>query len=499
MMSESKENYILALDQGTTSSRTVVFDSKGAVCGIAQRDFRQIFPRPGWVEQDPREIWSSQASTIAGAIAQTDITFPQVVALGIANQRETSIVWDARSGEPVYNAIVWQDRRTADFCKELERQGLTEMIRERTGLIPDSYFSATKVRWILHQVPGAMERARKGELRFGTVDTWLIWKLTGGRVHSTDVTNASRTMLFNIHTLQWDPELLELMDIPASMMPQVTDSAGVVGYTTKNLFGSHSLPLAGVAGDQQAALFGQMCTRPGEIKNTYGTGCFLLMNTGSEIVRSVHNLLTTVAWKIGSQVNYALEGSIFVGGSAIQWLRDGLQIMRSSTDSETMARSVQDNGGVYFVPALTGLGAPYWDPYARGTITGITRGTTAAHIARAALEGIAFQTMDVVNCMRQDSGLSLGNLRVDGGASHNDYLMQFQADILGTRVLRPSCVETTARGAAYLAGLGSGFWSDVETIRSQWSVEHEFLPSLEKTKVEKLIAGWRDAVRRTTG
>ena len=407
------------------------------------------------------------------------------------------IIWDARTGEPVYNAIVWQDRRTADFCSELQRDGLTGMIRERTGLIPDSYFSATKVRWILRSVPGALERARRGELRFGTVDSWLILKLTGGKVHATDVTNASRTLLYNIHTLDWDDDLLRLMEIPRAMMPRVLDSSGIIAETGEYPFGQHALPLAGVAGDQQAALFGQMCTRPGDVKNTYGTGCFLLMNTGTEAVRSAHNLLTTVAWKIGSQVSYALEGSIFVGGSAIQWLRDGLQVMRSASDSEAMARSVPDNGGVYFVPALTGLGAPYWNPYARGTRTGITRGTTAAHIARAALEGIAFQTMDIVNCMRQDAHLEGGDLRVDGGASRNDYLMQFQANILGTRVIRPSCVETTARGAAYLAGLAVGFWESIDTIRSQWHVEREFLPSAPPEDVERLIAGWKDAVRKT--
>lgn len=492
-----KKHYILALDQGTTSSRTIVFDKEGEVRGTAQMEFRQYFPQPGWVEQDPREIWSSQAATVAQVVTQTDISLEEVAALGIANQRETTIVWDARTGEPVYNAIVWQDRRTADFCSELQRNGLTEMIRERTGLIPDSYFSATKVRWILRSVPGAMERARRGELRFGTVDSWLIWKLTGGRVHATDVTNASRTLLYNIHTLDWDDDLLRLMEVPRSMMPQVVDSSGVIAQTGGHPFNLHSLPLAGIAGDQQAALFGQMCIRPGEVKNTYGTGCFLLMNTGTEAVRSAHNLLTTVAWKIGQQVNYALEGSIFVAGSAIQWLRDGLQIMRSAADSEKMACSVEDNGGVYFVPALTGLGAPYWNPYARGTITGITRGTTTAHIARAALEGIAFQTMDIVNCMRQDAHLEQGDLRVDGGASRNDYLMQFQADVLGTRVIRPSCVETTARGAAYLAGLAVGFWESIDTIRSQWHVEREFLPSAPPEDVERLIAGWKDAVRKT--
>lgn len=489
------KKYILALDQGTTSSRTLVFNEQGEVCTVAQKEFTQIFPKPGWVEHDPVEIWSSQAATVAQAMTTMSVAPSEIAAIGIANQRETTIVWDAETGKPVYNAIVWQDRRTADYCNSLVEQGLTEKIREKTGLIIDSYFSGTKVRWILENVPGAREKAEAGQLRFGTVDTWLIWKLTSGKVHVTDVTNASRTLLFNIHTLQWDQEILELLGIPESMLPQVKSCSEIYGTTQLGQF-SYDIPIAGIAGDQQAALFGQMCTEPGSLKNTYGTGCFLLMNTGKDAVRSKHNLLTTIAWKLGDEVTYALEGSIFVGGSVVQWLRDGLKIIESSSKVEDLATSVDDNDGVYFVPALTGLGAPYWDAYAKGTITGITRGTTQAHIARAALDGIAYQTMDIVNAMQKDAGVDLGALKVDGGASRDNYLMQFQADLLNTEVVRPTNVETTAKGAAYLAGLAVGFWSSIEEIKSQWSIEKTFKPEADPERIAKKKAGWADAVRR---
>ena len=490
------EKYILAIDQGTSSSRAIVFDHEGKVCATAQKEFTQHFPQPGWVEHDPREIWSSEAAVIAEAITAVGINGLDIAAIGITNQRETTIVWDAATGEPVYNAIVWQDRRTAGYCDTLKAAGLTEKIREKTGLIIDAYFSGTKIKWILDNVPGARERATRGELRFGTVDTWLVWNLTRGEVHVTDVSNASRTMLFNINTLSWDRELLELLDIPLSMMPSVRSSSEVYGHTKTTLF-AHEVPIAGIAGDQQAALFGQMCTEPGSVKNTYGTGCFLLMNTGEKPVLSKNNLLTTIAWKIGDKVNYALEGSIFVAGSVVQWLRDSLGIIRSSSEVEALAERVPDNGGVYFVPALTGLGAPYWDPYAHGTITGLTRGATAAHIARAALEGIAFQTMDIVGAMERDASVKLAELKVDGGASRNNLLMQFQADVLGTSVIRPMVTETTAMGACYLAGLAVGYWSDIEEIRRQWSVERAFTPAASPEKVAALKAGWADAVRRT--
>lgn len=489
------KNYILALDQGTTSSRSLVFNAQGEVCAVAQKEFRQIFPKPGWVEHDPIEIWSSQAATVAQALTSLNISARELAAIGIANQRETTIVWDAETSKPIYNAIVWQDRRTADYCNSLMAQGLTDKIREKTGLILDSYFSGTKVRWILENVPGAREKAEAGQLRFGTVDSWLIWKLTGGKVHVTDVTNASRTLLFNIHTLQWDEEILQLLNIPQSMLPEVKSCSEVYGTTQCDQF-SHEIPIAGMAGDQQAALFGQMCTEPGSLKNTYGTGCFLLMNTGSEAVMSKHNLLTTIAWKLGNEVTYALEGSIFVGGSVVQWLRDGLKIIESSSKVEALATSVDDNDGVYFVPALTGLGAPYWDAYAKGTITGITRGTTQAHIARAALDGIAYQTMDIVNAMQKDAGVELGALKVDGGASRDNYLMQFQSDLLHTEVVRPTCVETTAKGAAYLAGLAVGFWSSIDEIKSQWAIEHTFKPEADPEKIAQKKAGWADAVKR---
>ena len=490
------EKYILALDQGTSSSRAIVFDQNGQTKSVSQKEFTQIFPKPGWVEHNPMEIWSSQASVIAEAITSIDINGLNIAAIGITNQRETTIVWDAETGEPVYNAIVWQDRRTSEYCDSLKRDGRTDLIRSKTGLIIDAYFSATKILWILENVPGARQKAEEGRLRFGTVDTWLIWMLTRGEVHVTDVSNASRTMLFNIHSLEWDKELLELMNIPASMMPQVKSSSEVYGYTKTTLF-AHEVPIAGIAGDQQAALFGQMCTEPGSVKNTYGTGCFLLMNSGERPIMSQNNLLTTIAWKIGDTVNYALEGSIFVAGSVVQWLRDGLGIIKSSSEVEALAASVPDNGGVYFVPALTGLGAPHWDQYAQGSIYGLSRGSTAAHIARAALEGIAFQTMDIVNAMQKDAGVTLKELKVDGGASRNNLLMQFQADVLGTSVIRPTVTETTALGAAYLAGLAVGYWESIEHIKKQWGVEKEFQPSAAPETVAALKDGWNDAIRRT--
>lgn len=490
------KQYILALDQGTSSSRAIVFDETGKSCAVAQREFRQIFPKSGWVEHDPHEIWSSQASVIAEAIAMMDINGLNIAGIGITNQRETTIVWDSETEEPIYNAIVWQDRRTSDYCDELKSRGLTDMIRQKTGLIIDAYFSATKIKWILDHVPGARERAAKGKLLFGTVDTWLIWRLTRGEVHVTDVSNASRTMLFNINTLEWDQELLDLFEIPRSMMPEVKSSSEVYGHTKTTIF-AHKVPIAGIAGDQQAALFGQMCTEPGMVKNTYGTGCFLLMNSGEKPILSKNNLITTVAWKIGDKVNYALEGSIFVGGSVVQWLRDGLGIINSSSEVEALASHVPDTNGVYFVPALTGLGAPWWDQYARGTIVGISRGTNTAHIARAALEGIAFQTMDITNAMSLDAGIPLKALKVDGGASRNNLLMQFQADILGTQVIRPQVVETTALGVAYLAGLAVGYWSSIDDIRKQWQVDRVFEPSWEEDKIQTAKAGWHDAVKRT--
>ena len=490
------EKYILALDQGTSSSRAIVFDRHGKTMAVSQKEFTQIFPKPGWVEHNPIEIWSSQASVIAEAITSIDINGLNIAAIGITNQRETTIVWDAETGAPVYNAIVWQDRRTSEYCDSLKRDGRADLIRSKTGLIIDAYFSATKVRWILENVPGARQKAEEGKLRFGTVDTWLIWMLTRGEVHVTDVSNASRTMLFNIHSLQWDKELLELFNIPESMMPEVKSSSEVYGYTKTTLF-AHEVPIAGIAGDQQAALFGQMCTEPGSVKNTYGTGCFLLMNSGERPIMSSNNLLTTIAWKIGDTVNYALEGSIFVAGSVVQWLRDGLGIIKSSSEVEELAASVPDNGGVYYVPALTGLGAPHWDQYAKGSIYGISRGTTAAHIARAALEGIAFQTMDIVNAMQKDAEVTLKELKVDGGASRNNLLMQFQADILNTSVIRPTVTETTALGAAYLAGLAVGYWESLDHIKSQWGVDTEFKPSASQEQVEALKEGWADAIRRT--
>lgn len=491
-----EQKYILALDQGTSSSRAIVFDHEGRICATAQKEFPQHFPKPGWVEHDPKDIWSSEASVIAEAITSMGINGLNIAGIGITNQRETTIVWDAETGEPVYNAIVWQDRRTSEYCDSLKEQNLTGFIREKTGLIIDAYFSATKIRWILENVPGARARAEAGKLRFGTVDTWLLWNLTRGECHMTDVSNASRTMLFNIHTLNWDEDLMKLFGIPMSMLPEVHSSSEIYGYTKTTIF-AHKVPVAGIAGDQQAALFGQMCTTPGSVKNTYGTGCFLLMNSGTKPITSSHNLLTTIAWIIGDTVNYALEGSIFVGGSVVQWLRDGLGIIKSSSEIESLAMTVPDNGGVYFVPALTGLGAPYWDQYAKGTICGLTRGTTAAHIARAALEGIAFETMDIVNAMEHDAGIKLAELKVDGGASRNNLMMQFQADILGTKVIRPKVTETTAMGACYLAGLATGYWDSLDDIKRQWNADKVFEPLAPAEKVLKLKDGWANAIGRT--
>ena len=488
------EKYILAIDQGTTSSRAIIFDKQGKIQSVSQQEFTQYFPRPGWVEHDAEEIWSSEYSVITDAIAKLGVDAASLSAIGITNQRETTIVWDAVTGKPVSHAIVWQDRRTAEYCDTLKSLGLVDMIRSRTGLIIDAYFSATKVRWILENVPGAKDKALRGELRFGTVDSWLVWNLTGGRVHATDVTNASRTMLFNIHTLKWDKDLLDLFGIPESMMPKVLGSSEVYGEA--NIEGT-KVPIAGIAGDQQSALFGQMCIEPGAVKNTYGTGCFLLMNTGDKPIMSSNNLLTTIAWKVGGKVSYALEGSIFVAGSVIQWLRDGLGLIKTSPESEALAASVPDNGGVYFVPALTGLGAPHWDAYATGSIYGITRGTTAAHIARAALEGIAFQTMDIVEAMGRDAGVPIRELKVDGGASRNNLLMQFQSDILGTSVVRPEVTETTALGAAYLAGLAVGYWSGIDEVRRQWSAERVFTPQMDAEGVKSAKAGWANPIERT--
>lgn len=491
-----EKKFILALDQGTTSSRAIVFDHNGHIKSVAQKEFTQYFPQPGWVEHNPNEIWSSQASVIAEAISAIDINGLDIAGIGITNQRETTIVWDVDTEEPIYNAIVWQDRRTSEFCDELKAQGLTDKIHEKTGLIIDAYFSGTKIKWILDNVPGARKRAEMGKLRFGNVDSWLVWRLTRGEVHVTDVTNASRTMLFNIHDLKWDEELMELLDIPMSMMPEVKSSSEVYGHTKTTIF-AHEVPISGIAGDQQAALFGQMCIEPGSIKNTYGTGCFVMLNTGNKPVMSKNNLLTTIAWKIGNQVVYALEGSIYVGGSVVQWLRDGLGFITSSSEIEDLASTVPDSGGVYFVPALTGLAAPYWDQYARGTIIGITRGTTRAHIARAALDGIAFQTYDIAQAMAKDMNASLTELKVDGGASRNNLLMQSQADILGIKVVRPRITETTALGAAYLAGLAVGFWKSINDIKNQWQVERCFDPIADSDTVEAAKAGWADAVDRT--
>lgn len=489
------EKYILAFDAGTTSSRAIVFNHKGEICSVAQKEFTQIFPQSGWVEHDPHEIWSSQAAVAAEAITKIGINGTNIAGIGITNQRETTIVWDRHTGEPVYNAIVWQDRRTSDYCDKLKNEGLIPFIKERTGLIIDAYFSVTKIKWILDNVEGAREKAEKGDLVFGTVDTWIVWQLTRGEMHITDVSNASRTMLFNINTLEWDKELLVLFDIPVSMMPKVCESSEVYGYTKTTIFAS-KVPISGIAGDQQAALFGQMCVEPGMVKNTYGTGCFILMNTGDKPVFSKNNLVTTIGWQANGKVTYALEGSIFMGGAIVQWLRDGMKLINTSAEIEQLASQVPDNGDVYFIPALTGLGAPYWDQYARGTIVGISRGTTSAHIARAALEGIAYQSMDVINAMILDAGVGLKELRVDGGAAKNNLLMQFQADVLGKSVIRPQTTETTALGAAYLAGLAVGYWDSIEEVKEQWYVEKTFEPD-KTVDMQMAKRKWADAIYRS--
>ncbi|WP_109478826.1 glycerol kinase GlpK [Paraburkholderia sp. C35] len=489
-----QDQYILALDQGTTSSRAMLFDRKGNVVSVAQKEFQQIYPHPGWVEHDPQEIWATQAGVAAEAVTHAGLNGTSIAAIGITNQRETTIVWDRETGHPIYNAIVWQDRRTADFCDQLKAQGLEEKVRAKTGLPIDSYFSATKIRWILDNVEGAREKARQGKLAFGTVDSWLVWNFTKHELHITDVTNASRTMLFNIHTLQWDDELLDALDIPRSMLPEVRPSSEVYGPTKTTVFAS-KIPLAGIAGDQHAALFGQMCTRSGMVKNTYGTGCFLVMNTGTKPIESKNNLVTTIAWQIGDQVNYALEGSIFIAGAVVQWLRDGLGIIRSASEIEALARGVEHCDGVYLVPAFAGLGAPHWNARARGTLFGVTRGTTSAHIARAALDSIAYQSVDVLKAMEADSGIHIDELRVDGGACANNLLMQFQADILGVDAVRPRVSETTALGAAYLAGLATGYWKDIDELQSQWKLEHRFSPSMPADQTKACLDGWQRAIR----
>ena len=487
------EQYILSLDQGTTSSRAMIFNHAGQIVAKAQKAFAQHFPEPGLVEHDAKEIWSTQVSVLAEALAQSGIAADQIAALGITNQRETTIVWDRASGEPVHRAIVWQDRRTAKYCDSI-RAAHGDTIRAKTGLVLDAYFSATKVKWILDHVPGARARAEKGELCFGTVDTWLVWNLTEGRTFVTDPGNASRTMLFNIHTLQWDEDLLALFDIPHAMLPEVKSSSEIYGYTAPR-FTNRPIAIAGIAGDQQAALFGQLCLDKGMLKNTYGTGCFLLMNTGDKPVDSQHNLLATVAWKIGGKTTYALEGGVFVGGAAIQWLRDGAQLIREADEINTLAASVADNGGVYFVPALSGMGAPYWDQYARGSFFGITRGTSNGHLARAVLEGIAFQVYDIVKAMEADAGGATAQLRVDGGASQSDYLMQVQSDLFAFDIVRPRITETTALGAAYLAGLAVGFWQSTDELRAQWQADKVFSPQLPPERVQKMLHYWHKAVQ----
>ncbi|MEM9075823.1 MAG: glycerol kinase GlpK [Bacteroidota bacterium] len=485
--------YILALDQGTTSSRAVVVDKQGTIVSVAQKEFTQIFPKPGWVEHDATEIWATQAGMAAEAVSKKGIKGDQIAAIGITNQRETVVVWDKNTGEPVYNAIVWQDKRTSAYCDELKKQGKSEMIREKTGLVIDSYFSGTKVKWILDNVEGAREKAEAGDLVLGTIDTWLIWKMTEGQLHVTDVTNACRSLIFNINTMDWDDELLELLTIPKSMLPEVRQSSEVYGHTGPNFFAA-KIPIAGIAGDQQAALFGQMCTKQGMVKNTYGTGCFMLMNIGEKPIVSKNNLLTTVAWKINGKTEYALEGSIFIAGAVVQWLRDSLKVIKNSADVEGLAGSIDSSEGVYFVPAFAGLGAPHWNQYAQGTIFGLTRGSTDAHIARAALESIAYQTMDILKAMEADSGISIKELRVDGGATVNNMLMQFQADVLNTIAVRPKIVETTVMGAAYLAGLAVGFWESAEEIQKIWETDVRFNPTTEREAIDTGIKGWYRAI-----
>ncbi|MBC7935048.1 MAG: glycerol kinase GlpK [Rhizobacter sp.] len=486
--------FILALDQGTTSSRAIIFDKKGSMVGVAQKEFKQIFPQSGWVEHDANEIWSTQLGVATEAVLKAGITISNIAAIGITNQRETTVVWDRATSQPVYNAIVWQDRRTAAYCDFLKAGGHAQKIKDKTGLVTDAYFSGTKVKWILDNVKGAREKAERGELCFGTIDSWLLWKLTNGTVHATDMSNASRTLLYNIHALQWDAELLELFSIPASMLPEVRSSSEIYGYT-QNILTAIKIPVSGIAGDQQSALFGQMCIEPGMVKNTYGTGCFMLMNTGEKPVRSDNNLLTTIAWQVNGKVHYALEGSVFIGGAVVQWLRDGLKLVQTSGDVEELAAKVKDNGGVYVVPAFTGLGAPYWNQYARGTIVGLSRGSTDAHVARAALESIAFQSMDVLKSMEADAGISIKEVRVDGGATINNILMQFQADILNTNVIRPQVTETTALGAAYLAGLAVGFWKDMDEVQQYWQQDKIFAPVMKDDERAGLQKNWKKAIR----
>ena len=488
--------YILSLDQGTTSSRAVIFDHAGSVVSMAQQEFRQIFPKPGWVEHDAQEIWATQSNVMTQAVQRAGLTATDIAAIGITNQRETTVLWDRRTGQPVCNAIVWQDRRTAGVCDRLRARGLAAMIRKKTGLVIDAYFSGTKLQWMLKNVPGAMARAKAGDLAFGTVDSWLVWNLTGGRQHITDPSNASRTMLFNIRTGEWDAELLKLLGIPRAVLPEVRSSSEIYGES--NVLGA-PVPIAGIAGDQQAALFGQACTKPGMVKNTYGTGCFMLMNTGTTPIASRNQLLTTVAWKIGGRTEYALEGSIFIAGAVVQWLRDGLGILGSSSEVEALAARVPDTGGVYLVPAFAGLGAPHWDQYARGLLAGVTRGTTAAHVARAALEGIAYQVADVLRAMESDARIRLKELRVDGGAAVNNLLMQFQADLLGVPVVRPKVTETTALGAAYLAGLAVGYWKNPAEIAAQWQTDRRFAPVMKAAARKDLMAGWSRALSRSKG
>jgi glycerol kinase len=489
-------SYILSLDQGTTSSRAIVFDKQGAIISIAQKEFPQIFPQPGWVEHDANEIWSTQIGVAAEAITKAGLSVKNIAAIGITNQRETTVVWNKKTGMPVYHAIVWQDRRTADYCDLLKQQGLAATIQDKTGLVIDAYFSATKLKWILDEVAGVRELANKGDILFGTIDSWLLWKLTNGKVHATDVSNASRTMLFNIHTQAWDQELLELFNIPVSVLPEVRSSSEVYGYT-QSILTAQEIPIAGIAGDQQAALFGQQCTQPGMVKNTYGTGCFMLMNTGTKPVRSQNNLLTTIAWRINNQTVYALEGSVFIAGAVVQWLRDGLKMIRTAAEIETLASKVATTDGVYIVPAFAGLGAPYWNQHARGTIVGITRGTSREHIARAALESIAYQTMDVLSAMEADAGIAIKELRVDGGATANNLLMQFQSDLLHTNVIRPTTVETTALGAAYLAGLATGYWSSTDEIQQLWQKDRIFMPTISQENKALLSEGWKKAIVAT--
>jgi len=491
----STQKYVLAFDQGTTSSRAVVIDHSGSIVAVAQREFQQIYPKPGWVEHDPMEIWSSQSATATEALSRANLNTDQIAAVGVTNQRETTIIWDKETGRPVYNAIVWQDRRTADYCRQLKNDGIEEMVTQKTGLRLDPYFAGTKVRWILENVDGVKERAKAGKLLFGTVDSWLLWQLTGHKVHVTDLTNASRTLFYNIETDDWDDDLLELFGVPRCMLPEIKSCSEIYGYVDKNLYPAGA-PISGIAGDQHAALFGQACYAPGMAKNTYGTGCFLLMNTGEEFVRSKNNLLTTVAWRIGDRTEYALEGSVFIGGAAVQWIRDELQLVRTAQELDKVAATVKDANGLYIVPAFAGLGAPHWDPYARGVAVGMTRGTNRAHFCRAALESIAFQSADLITCMEKDSGLSLKELRVDGGASNSKPLLQFQADLVGEKVMRPKCVETTAIGAGYLAGLAVGFWENREAIANNWVNDVTFEPERDAEEMADLRRGWDKAVGR---